>query len=67
MDAQYQLLWIPLSFMDFPLTIVFFILMAIGVSPNTSALVSFGILGTVCWYLMASFIANKFYHKKRGQ
>ncbi len=60
MDAQYQLLWIPLSFIDFPLTIVFFILMSIGVHPNISALVSFGFLGTFWWYLMTSFIANKF-------
>jgi len=65
MDAQYQLLWIPLSFIDFPLTILFFILMSIGVSPNVSALISFGILGTFWWYLLSSFIANKFCFSKK--
>ncbi len=59
MDAQYQLLWIPLSFIDFPMTIVFFILMSIGISPNISALVAFGLLGTIWWYILTSFIANK--------
>jgi len=60
MDSQYQLLWIPLSFIDFPVTIVYFVLQSINISPNTSALITFGILGTYWWYLLASFIANKF-------
>ena len=59
MDAQYQLLWIPLSFIDFPLTIVFLILMSVGVHPNISALISFGVLGTFWWYFFSSFIARK--------
>lgn len=66
MGAQYQLLWIPLSFIDFPITIIFFILMSIGVAPNISALISFGILGTFWWYLMTSFITKKFCHYSKG-
>jgi len=60
MDAQYQLLWIPLSFIDFPFTIVYFILVSIGAPPNVSALISFGFFGTYWWYLLTSFIARKF-------
>ena len=63
-DAQYQLLWVPLSFIDFPMTIVFFISMSIDISPNTSALISFGLLGTLWWYMLTSFIANKFCQSK---
>jgi len=60
MDAQYQLSWIPLSFIDFPVTIIFFLLMSLGVLPNVSAFVAFGIMGTLWWYLLAKFIASKF-------
>lgn len=60
MDAQYQLLWIPLSIIDFPITVFFFLLMFVGVPPNISALIVFGVLGTFWWYWLASFIAKKF-------
>ena len=63
MDAQYQLLWVPLSFIDFPVTVLYFFLNGAGLLPNTSAIITFGIFGTIWWYFVASFFAKKICEK----
>ena len=67
MDAQYQLLWIPLSFIDFPTTLIYFGMTFLGFTPNMSAFISFGILGTIWWYFLAGFFARKFCRMKRNK
>ena len=59
MDAQYQLIWIPWAIVDFPITIVFFVLVFLNISFNAAALISFGVLGTFWWYWLSGILARK--------
>ncbi|WP_345985849.1 hypothetical protein WCX49_01660 [Sulfurimonas sp. HSL-1656] len=66
MDAQYQLAWLPLSFIDFPITTFYFLFIFLGLSPNAAAFITFGILGTSWWYFLSSYIAKKFNKCRRA-
>jgi len=57
--AQWQLAWIPLSIIDFPISIFILPLTSITDNLNLSAFFIHGILGTLWWYWISSKILNK--------
>jgi len=59
-DAQWQLAWIPLSIIDFPISLLLLPLSSITESLNFSAGIIHGILGTFWWYWITTKILNKF-------
>lgn len=70
-EAQYQLIWIPWFFIDFPISIAFFILKISSLKLNIIALITHGLLGTIWWYYFAKFWfyvfkkIKKFFNNKR--
>jgi len=57
--AQWQLSWIPLSIIDFPVSVFLLPLSSITSNLNLSAFFIHGILGTLWWYWISSRILNK--------
>jgi len=58
--AQYQLSWMYVSIIDFPITSFFFILQRLYIPVNISGVIIFGIFGTLMWYILVFYIADKF-------
>ena len=64
MEDNYELSWIYISFLDFPISLLFYLFTTLGVPINVSAIIFLGVLGSVWWYFLISYLINKFMCKE---